>query len=73
MTKEQAEDDLLRMLSACDANLGRYVFDASGQARGRCVRHEQGNHHPLCPIELSTAADVDEGLPAMQPWTEKPL
>jgi len=37
------------MCGAVEANLARYVYDETGQCRGRCIGHDAGDHHPLCP------------------------
>ena len=47
--REARERDLDRAAWAVAGNLARYVFDNTGQVRGRCSGHGSGQHHPLCP------------------------
>ena len=47
--EDEADDAHTRRLGAEEANLARYVYDATGQCRGRCTGHDAGEHHPLRP------------------------
>lgn len=49
MQEKQADDEYTRACGANQANLARYVYDATGQCRGRCIDHDAGHHHELCP------------------------
>ena len=46
-----AELEWDRLCAAQQANLARYVYDAQGSVRGRCLGHDYGDHHPLCAGE----------------------
>lgn len=45
----EAALDWDRLCAACQANLAHFVYDETGQCRGRCRGHDKGEHHPLCP------------------------
>lgn len=47
--EQQRDRDWTRLCAAADANLAHYVYDETGQCRGRCREHDRGEHHPLCP------------------------
>ena len=52
--RDARERDLDEAAWAAAVNLARYVFDATGQVRGRCIGHGSGRHHPLCPSFRAT-------------------
>ncbi len=59
--EQQQDDNWDRMCAAEQANLARYVFDETGQCRGRCTEHDQGVHHRLCSDSAESVAERARG------------